>query len=807
MTISYNWIKQYLKIDMPATEVADLLTTIGLEVEGVHTWESLPGGLENVVVGEVLECVPHPNADRLKCTVVQVGVDKLNIVCGAPNVAVGQKVPVALVGAELHPSVGEPITIKKGKIRGEVSEGMICAEDELGIGHNHDGIMILEAKWESGTPMAQVLGLEIDQIFEIGLTPNRSDAMSHYGVARDIKAALKFRGKELELSLPSLSQFKVTDNSRPIKIDIQSTDACYRYIGVSIEGVEVKESPDWIKNRLKAIGLKPINNIVDATNYVLHETGHPLHAFDTDKITGQKIIIRKAQSGEKLTTLDGTERILHEDDLLICNEQAPMVIAGVFGGMDAGVSAQTKNIFIESALFNPVSVRKTAKRHGLNTDASFRYERGVDPNMTLYALKRVANIIREVAGGKVSMEILDEYPVPQEPHFIDIKFSKINSLIGKEISKDEVKQILAGLEIKIMAEIEDKLRVEVPAYRNDVTREADIVEEVLRIYGFDKIDAQGKWNISHSKSEKVSAHRLRYDLGKLLSARGFYEAMNNSLTKQRYYEENQHFPAEKSVEILNPLSRDMSVMRQTLLYGLLENLAYNSNRQREDLALFEFGKVYHKAESTYQEAAHLSLICAGHSIAENWQTADRAYSYFSLMAVVEYLLTKAGITQLTKEYCKYEGLGEGLKILSKNQEIAQVLKLDVSLCKAFDLDQEVYFASIHFEPLLQSAQNTQVKYADLPKFPEVRRDLALLVDKNMTYQTLAEAVDSLRIKTLKNYTLFDVYEGKNLPEGKKSYALSFILNDSNKTLSDKEIDKSMTRIQQALEALGAELRK
>lgn len=807
MKISYNWLKEYIDLKgVNVNEVGEILTEIGLECESITPAGGGPELDEKVVVGFVVSATKHPNADKLTLCQVDTGNGQLlQIVCGAPNVAEGQKVPVALHGATLRTYGGEVIKIKKGKIRGEVSEGMICAEDELGISPDHSGIMVLDETYELGAPLASYIQSDADYILEIGLTPNRADAMSHYGVARDLSAALAHRKKKAELSLPSVSGFKVSNTQLIIDIEIADRKACKRYAGVSIMGVKVGPSPEWLQKRLKSIGLNPINNVVDVTNFVLHECGHPLHAFDADRIAGRKIVVRKAEEGEKFTTLDGEERTLSAEDLMICDVEKPLVLAGIYGGLYSGVNEHTTNVFLESAVFDTVHIRRSARRHGLQTDASYRYERGVDPEMTIYALKRAANLIREVAGGEISMNIHDEYPTPILPYLVDANLQRIRKFIGKkDITNEDIKSILASLEIKILAEIEDTLRLEVPAYRVDVQREADVVEEILRIYGLDAVDPPRKikfaWHQPGPDHLKVSK---KSDLSKLLVARGYSETMNNSLTSAEHYSETDKI---QLVELINPLSNELAVLRGTMLYGLLENIRFNIYRQISDLKLFEFGKTYKKIDGRYQEEELLALAITGSYWVDTWLEAEKKATFYHLLDDVEAILRHFKLQHVEKSYIQSEE-GEGITLRVNNEHILTVKAVSAALLKKFDIEQPVYYAEIAWNSLLKAAEAVKTTFAPLPKFPEVVRDLALVIDRTSTYLQLEKAVLNLQIKELRRITLFDVYEGKNLPEGKKSYAMRFVLRHEEKTLNDQEIDQIMQRILHTLQQeCGATLR-
>ena len=807
MKISYNWLENYLNVNLPAEEVAALLTDIGLEVEGIEKVESIKGGLKGAVVGKVITKIQHPNADRLTLTTVDVGADApLQIVCGAPNVAVGQKVPVATVGTWLYDDDNK-FKIKKGKIRGEESVGMICGEDELGLGEDTDGIMVLDAKAKVGMPASEYFQLESDFVFEIGLTPNRSDAMGHIGVARDLMTVLNQKGAQLKMCRPSIDNFKVANTSKTIAVEVKNTDLCPRYSGVSISGVTVADSPKWLQNRLKAIGLTPINNIVDITNYVLHETGQPLHAFDIAKITGNKIVVTTVKSNTKFITLDEIERKLLVTDLMICNVKKPMCIAGVFGGLHAGVTKNTKDIFLESAYFNPVSIRKTAKRHNLSTDASFRFERGCDPNITVYALKRVVLLIAEIAGGKIASEITDIYPSKIEHFKVALNYAKMDALIGEVIDRKAVKAILTDLEIEIKKETKDGLSLLVPPFRADVQREVDVIEEILRIYGFNTVAIPTKLNTSISSTEKVNPEEIQNIITELLSNTGFNEAMNNSLTKAKYTALIPALDKKQDVQMLNPLSQDVSVLRQSLLFAGLENIAYNQNRQQADIKLFEFGKTYHKIKKEYTENQHLQILVSGRVQDENWNTnADKADFYF-MKEKVEHILNRLGI----KNFKSSEGSGWGrsysLAYSHKKKCLVCIGKVTKELCSKFGVKSDVYMADFNWDLVLELARYTKIKYQEVSKFPEVRRDLSLLVNKSVSFDDLSKIAKQADNKILKSVNLFDVYEGDKLPEGKKSYALSFTMADENKTLTDKYVDKVMEKLIKSFkEKVGAKIR-
>ncbi|MCB9205283.1 MAG: phenylalanine--tRNA ligase subunit beta [Flavobacteriales bacterium] len=814
MNISYNWLKQYLKLDIDVNEAAALLTGSGLEVEKVIPFSSVEGGLEGLVIGEVLTKEKHPDADRLSVTTVNVGgPEPLHIVCGAPNVAAGQKVVVATVGAKLYPSEGEPFEIKKSKIRGAVSEGMICAEDEIGLGESHDGIMVLPAEVKVGTPAADYFEIENDFILEIGLTPNRADAMSHIGVARDLRAVLReVKGgyEDLKLEWPEVMAYSADLKENPIAIDVQDTEAAPRYVGLYIQGVEVKPSPTWLQNRLKAIGSRPINNVVDVTNFVLHEMGQPLHAFDADKIKDNKVVVRSAKAGEKFTTLDEVERDLNENDLMICNASDGMCIAGVFGGANSGVTEGTKNVFLESAYFNPVSIRKTAKRHGLNTDASFRFERGIDPETVVLAAKRAALLIQELAGGKLSV-ITDIYPNPIPHQKVEVKFANINKLIGQDIPQEIVLSILDDLGIYVEKKIEGGLKLSVPSFKNDVTREADVIEEILRVYGYDRIVGSGQLRVPLISSDKKSPEQLRNLVSDALTARGFNEIMNNSLTKAGYMDKHFAEQGKVKVDILNPLSTDLNAMRQTLLFGGLESVSRNIRHQNANCKFYEFGNLYEKntkGEWPYNEYRSLGIWLTGKWQPERWNATAGNATFHHIHGVVKSILNRLGISATLQDVSDKTTYAYGMEFVSKDGKLlANFGSVNSNLLDAFDIEQEVFFADFDWDPVLKLSALNEFEVTELPKYPSVRRDLAMLVDKTVKYGQLEEIAHQTERKLLKEVDLFDVYEGKGIPEGKRSYAMSFILQDANSTLNDKTIDKTMNRLQQRFEKeVGAELR-
>ena len=807
MRISLNWLQQYIKLDLEIQQISEYLTDTGLEVEGYEEIEIIKGGLKGVVIGEVLTCIQHPNADRLKLATVNIGAeDNLQIVCGAPNVKLGQKVPVATIGTILY-NGGEPFKIKKSKIRGEISEGMICGEDELGLGDVTDGIMVLPSEVEVGTLASDYFNIENDTVFEIGLTPNRSDAMGHIGVARDLKTVLNYNGSKLEMCLPTVKNFKVDNSNLSISVEVENSELCPRYSGVSISGVKISESPDWLQNRLKSIGLEPINNIVDITNYVLHETGQPLHAFDANKIKGNKVVVKTSKDKTKFKTLDEEERELSSEDLMIYNEKEAMCIAGVFGGSGSGVSDNTTNIFLESAYFNPVSVRKTAKRNGLSTDSSFRFERGCDPNITIYSLKRAALLIQEIAGGDISSEIVDVYPNKINHFEVELTYNKLDSLIGEKIERESVKSILTDLEIEIVSETKNGLSLKVPPFRADVQREVDVIEEILRIYGFNTVKIPTKLNTSISHSEGVNPESVRNTISDLLSSNGFNEAMNNSLTKSEYTALIPEIDPSFDVKILNPLSQDLDVMRQTLKFAGLENIAYNQNRKNADIKFYEFGKTYHKMEEVYKENQHLQILVSGKINSENWNSNSDQADYFYIKEKVEHILTRLGIKKLKSETISTHGFSEGLMYMFNKKRLVCFGKLDKKLCKAFGVKSDVYAADFDWDLILELAGYSKIKYTEVSRFPSVKRDLSLLIDKKVTFKELLKIAKNTEKNILKSVNLFDVYEGDKLPEGKKSYALRFVLEDKTKTLTDKYIDKVMSKLMSSYEdKLGAEVR-
>ena len=808
MKISYNWVKQFIQLDWNAEKTGELLTDLGLEVEGIEKYESVQGGLEGIVIGHVLTCVQHPNADRLKITTVNIGSgEHLQIVCGAPNVAAGQKVPVATVGTTLYDAEGKGFKIKKGKIRGEASHGMICAEDELGLGESHDGIMILDDALVPGTLASEVFAIENDDVFEIGLTPNRADAMCHHGVARDLKAGLLQQDIQIELITPSTSSFRVDNRTLKMDVDVEDKTLAPRYCGVTISGIQVKSSPEWLQHRLKAIGLTPKNNVVDVTNYVLHELGQPLHAFDANYISGNKISVKTLETGTKFTTLDEVERELHEDDLMICDAEKPLCIAGVFGGLKSGVTEQTTNIFLESAYFNPVSVRKTAKRHGLNTDASFRFERGIDPNITEYALKRAALLIQELAGGEITSDVTDSYPTKIEDFQVRVSYENVAKLIGEELPKETIKNILSSLEIKINSVTDGGLGLTIPAYRVDVQREADVIEEILRVYGYNNIKFDEKWHTSISNISRFEDYKLQDVVGTQLVSQGFYEIMANSLTTPSYVSLSEQLKEEHNITMLNPLSNDLSAMRQSLLFSGLEAVSHNINRRQADLKFFEFGKTYHAYNEERTENKHLSVLITGNTTAETWRQSNATSDFFYAKGIVTTILARLGLNSLKVSPSKNDIFSEGLMLSLGKTKLVEFGIVKRSILKAFDIKQEVIYADFNWDNVIEVAKNRKVKFKAIPKFPMVRRDFALLIDEATTFAEIDAIAKQSERNLLKEVNLFDVYQGDNLPKGKKSYAVSFTLQDEHKTLTDKQIDKIMNKLQQSFEKqLGAELR-
>lgn len=803
MKISYNWLKQFIKIEENSAETSALLTDLGLEVEVVEKFQTVKGGLEGVVAGRVLTCEQHPNADRLKVTTVDLGNGiPVQIVCGASNVAQGQIVPVATIGTTLYDKDGVGFQIKKGKIRDQESHGMICAEDELGLGEGHDGIMVLDESIVPGTPAAQIFHIENDEVFEIGLTPNRADAMSHMGVARDLKAGLLQRNISVELITPSVSKFKVDKRTLKIDVDVQDAKLAPRYCGVTISGITVGTSPEWLQNRLKSIGITPKNNIVDVTNYVLHDLGQPLHAFDANRITG-KIKVKNVEAGTKFITLDDVERTLHADDLMICDEKGPIALAGILGGKHSGVSETTNAIFLESAYFNPICIRKAAKRHSISTDASFRFERGIDSNITAYALKRAALLIQEVAGGEITSDIVDFFPRKIEDSPVFLNFAKAAKIIGQEISRETIKKIVVSLDIKVNTMSDAGLGLVVPAYRVDVTREIDVIEEILRVYGYNNIGFSKKFNATVSYSARTEDYKVQSIISDQLVSLGFNEIMANSLTTAAYVGLSETINEANTVAMLNPLSADLAVMRQSLLFSALEAVSFNINRRNLDLRLFEFGKTYHKVEGGHDEIKHLTLIETGNRFDESWTVPSAKSDFFLFKGYVESVLSRLGIEKHKTQPVKADIFGEGTALYIGNECLVEFGTVKKSILKHFDIKQEVLFADFNWEAVHKLVSN-KVKFAEIAKYPEMRRDLALLLDKDVTFENVYRIAKLTEKSLLKNINLFDVYEGDKLPEGKKSYAVSFVMQDNSKTLTDVQIDKVMSKIMTQLEKeLGA----
>ncbi|MFH2096526.1 MAG: phenylalanine--tRNA ligase subunit beta [Bacteroidota bacterium] len=815
MKISLNWLKDYIDISIDHKEVASILTDIGLEVSGFEVFEPVKGGLSGVVTGKVLEAFKHPDADKLTVCKVDTGAGIKQIVCGAPNVAAGQNVIVALEGSKLFFKDNE-LEIKKVKIRGVESCGMICAEDEIGLGESHEGIMVLDMDTPIGIPAAEYFGLQNDIVFDIDLTPNRIDGASHYGVARDLAAYLSQAGK-VSVKKPLTEPFKPDTEGRRIDVVIENTEACPRYTGLTITGVNIGESPDWLKFRLKAVGLKPINNIVDISNYVLHETGHPLHIFDADKIKGGKVVVRTLATGTRFRTLDEKERILDATDLMICNAEEGMCIAGVFGGIDSGVCPETKDIFIESAFFNPVWVRKTAKRHGLSTDSSFRFERGADPNFTVAAIKRAAVLIKQLAGGTISSDIVDVYPEPVKPKTVELLFSNIDRLIGNEISKNDILHILKSLEIKIIAEKEIGLLLEIPTYRVDVTREADVIEEILRIYGYNKVTTSTKVKSTIQYGAKSDKEKITNKISNMLSYSGFNEIMSNSLTRFTYYEHSKSYKQANTVKIFNPLSQDLNCLRQTLLYGGLEAVGYNLNRKNTDLKFYEFGNCYYLPEkehdahplARYDECEHLALFITGNKNAVNWNSPEVRTDFFHLKGYVENVFTRMGLTPEIMEFTSFSDYNfcEAIRYEMDGNLMAEAGKLSNSILSDFDIKTDVFYADVRWYNLVKLMDDTKLKFSPIPKYPIARRDLALVIDTGVSFQNIRETALKTENILLKKIDLFDYYQGPQVEKGKKSYALAFYLLDENKTLTDTQIERIMNKLVTVFgKELGAKIR-
>jgi phenylalanyl-tRNA synthetase beta chain len=808
MNISYNWLRQFIAITETPEELGVILTSIGLEVEGIAVFESIQGGLQGIVIGEVITCERHPNADKLSKTTVDIGGGNIApIVCGAPNVAQGQKVIVATVGAKLYPTGGEPFEIKKAKIRGEESQGMICAEDEIGLGHSHDGIMVLDTNLPNGTPAADYFQVETDYIISIGLTPNRADAASHMGVARDLAAKLNRK-----LKLPDISELQVTSPTFKISVKVENSEACPRFSGVCIADVKVAESPTWLQNRLKSIGLRPINNIVDITNYVQHELGQPLHAYNADQIAGKQILVKTLPQDTIFLSLDGQERKLSENDLMICDgESKGMCIGGVFGGLTSGVTENTHNVFLECAYFSPDYIRRTSQYHGLKTDASFRFERGVNPNGNITALKRAVHLICELAGGKIADEIVDIYPTPIGNFSFSVKWANIDRLIGKKLDRTWIKELLARLEIGVSEETETTFIVSVPPYRVDVLREADIIEEIARMYGLDNLELSENLGADYLADFPVNdPDKIRYKITTMLASLGFSETMTNSLTSPKYAEATQSLLPESNVEILNQLSEELAVMRQTLLFSGLEVLAYNINRKQKDLKTFEFGKTYHRKEGEdlkkYYEKSRLALFVTGNQHAETWQTKTQETNFFDLASAVQKILQRMNITNRTTERISNDIFSDGVIYKVKSKEVAVLGLVQKKLLKITDLKQTVWYADLDWDYLLKQYK-ADLTYTEVSKFPEVQRDLSLVLDKKVTFQQIQALAWQKERKLLKSVNVFDVYEGESLGKDKKAYALRFILEDNTQTLTEDTISKVMSKLRTAFEQeLGAMIR-
>ena len=807
MKISYNWLNNYLNLNLPIDEISSILTDIGLEVEGVQEIESVKGGLKGVVIGEVLSKIQHPNADRLNLTTINVGeIEPLQIVCGANNIDVGQKVPVATIGTILH-SGEDSFKIKKGKIRGELSHGMICSESELGLGESHDGIMVLDENAEVGIKAKDYFKLETDTVFEIGLTPNRSDAMGHIGVARDLLTSLNYRGEKLQMCKPSVKEFKELNKKSSISVEVKDYDLCPRYSSLTLSNVQVTDSPDWLQNRLKAIGLNPVNNVVDITNFVLHETGQPLHAFDMNKIQGKKVIVSRTKNDTKFVTLDNKEIKLSSEDLMINDAKKPMCIAGVMGGVESSVNNDTKDIFLESAYFDSISIRKSSKRHTLSTDASFRYERGCDPNITVYALKRAALLIMEICGGSLSSDINDLYPKKISHFNVVLSYDKMDKLIGEYIDRNKVISILRDLEIDIADSKDDGLTLLIPPYRADVKREVDVIEEILRIYGFNNVTIPSKLNTIITSNESNNSEKISASISNLLSNNGFNEIMNNSLTKDKYSTLIPELDISHNIKLLNPLSQDLNIMRQTLLFNGLENIAYNLNRKNKDLKFYEFGKTYHKIDDKNIEKKHLQILVTGRVNSENWNSKNQDIDFYFIKKIVESVLSKLGINNF--DSISNSGFGRSLSVTYSlgHKKLVSFGKVSNEICNYFDVSEDVFMADFNWDNILKITKKNKIKYKDISKFPSMRRDLSLLLDKSVTFEELKDIAVNTDNRILKKINLFDVYEGKQLSKDKKSYSLSFIFEDESKTLTDKIIDKIMNKlITSFIDKVGAEIR-
>jgi len=814
MKVSLNWLKDYIDIDLSPEEIGEMLTDIGLEVEGVEEVESIKGGLEGVVVGEVIECDKHPNADRLSLTKVNVGNgEDLQIVCGAPNVAAGQKVLVATVGTTLYPIGGEPFELKKGKIRGKVSEGMICAEDELGLGHDHEGIMVLPGEAEVGTSGREYFKVETDVVYEIGLTPNRSDATNHLGVAKDLAARLRVNhGHSGAVRLPSTDKFRVNNHDLPVEVEVDNHEACPRYAGLTIKNITVTESPEWLKKRLRAIGLRPINNIVDITNFVLHELGQPLHAFDLDKVEGNKIIVRTLPEGTPFTTLDEVERKLTGQDLMICDGTGNgMCIGGVFGGIGTGVTEKTQHLFLESAHFDPEWIRRTSMRHNLRTDAAKVFEKGSDPNIAVFALQRAALLIVELAKGEIASDIIDIYPEPIEPVKVDVSYAHVNRLIGEELAPATVKAILTAMEMKYVREDEQGFTVAVPTNKADVTREADIIEEILRIYGFNNVPMPAKITTTMTVGKHPDPTEVRETIGNVLAARGLHEMMAVSLSESKYYKEYlSSIPGQELVYVNNTSNVHLDIMRPSMLFSGLEAVRHNQNRQQSNIKLFEFGRTYHQREDGFEEFNHLSLFLAGDRRPESWHVQEQQQSdYYTLKAFVQLVLDRLGIDSYQESAMQDERLSYGLHLHRGPQTLVEFGKVNPVLVKQMDIRGEIFYADFHWDALMRAIAKHSIQYEELNKYPSVRRDLALVVENSVKFSDIVAIARKTGKKLIKDINLFDVYENEaQLGEGKKSYAVSFIFEDPGKTLRDKEVDKVVDKLIQAYEQkLGADIRK
>lgn len=807
MNISYNWLKEYVDFDLTPEEVSAALTSIGLETDGVEEVQSIKGGLEGLVVGEVLTCEPHPNSDHMHITTVDLGEgEPVQIVCGAANVAAGQKVIVATLGTKLYDG-DQSFTIKKSKLRGVESNGMICAEDEIGVGTSHDGIIVLPQDVVPGTLAKDYYNIKSDYVFEVDITPNRADACSHYGVARDLYAWLVQNGYQTSLHRPETSEFKVDNHDMDIDVVVENTEACPRYAGVAIKNVTVKESPEWLQNKLRLIGVRPVNNIVDITNYILHAYGQPMHCFDADKIKGGKIVVKTCQEGTKFVTLDEVERKLSERDLMICNAEEPMCIAGVFGGLDSGTTEATKDVFLESAYFHPTWVRKTARRHGLSTDSSFRFERGIDPNGTIYALKEAAILVKELAGGEIASDIKDNYPAPVADFAVELSYEYVNSLVGKVIPAETIKSIVTSLEMKIVAETAEGLSLSVPAYRVDVQRPCDVVEDILRIYGYNNVEIPTSLKSSlNVEGEVDKSVKLQNLVSEQLVGCGFNEILNNSLTAASYYDGLETYKPENLVRVMNPLSNDLNVMRASLLFGGLECIQHNANRKNADLRFFEFGNCYHfnaekknpeKVLAAYSEELHLGLWLTGKYISNSWAHPDMNSSVYELKAYVLNIFSRLGVNLGAMVFGNLSDdiYSVAISIHTRGGKLVATFGvLSKKLQKAFDIDNEVYYADINWKELMKAIKGKKVTYTEISKFPAVKRDLALLIDKKVQFAEIEKIAYETDKKLLKSVELFDVYEGKNLEAGKKSYAVSFVLQDENATLNDKQIDKLMQKL-------------